>query len=386
MQHIAPLSDSPAAYLAKHSPDAPVLFLAPSVLQSTARRFQADFEGLVTYAVKANDRPEVLSNLVAAGITTFDVASPAEMAAVRAVCPQAVLHYNNPVRSAAEVRAGIAAGVYSWSIDDMSELAKLRDVPRDNEVAVRFALPVKGAAYDFGSKFGAAPEQAAELLRAVAEMGFTPSMCFHPGTQCNDPQAWVQYVHAAADILHAAGVSIKRMNIGGGFAVDRGFDAPDHRAVFAAVKAALAESFGTDAPSLLCEPGRAMVADAAVLATRIKGMRNAGRTVFLNDGIYGGLPDLRDMGLSGLVDVVGPEGALRQGAPTPRVVFGPTCNSLDRLPDGLPLPEDAQTGDYLLFGGMGAYSIAMSTAFNGYGLAGITLVSDLGAVPKRKAA
>ncbi len=386
MQHIAPLSDSPAAYLAKHSPDAPVLFLAPSVLQSTARRFQADFEGLVTYAVKANDRPEVLSNLVAAGISTFDVASPAEMAAVRAVCPQAVLHYNNPVRSAAEVRAGIAAGVYSWSIDDMSELAKLRDVPRDNEVAVRFALPVKGAAYDFGSKFGAAPEQAAELLRAVAEMGFTPSMCFHPGTQCNDPQAWVQYVHAAADILHAAGVSIKRMNIGGGFAVDRGFDAPDHRAVFAAVKAALAESFGTDAPSLLCEPGRAMVADAAVLATRIKGMRNAGRTVFLNDGIYGGLPDLRDMGLSGLVDVVGPEGALRQGAPTPRVVFGPTCDSLDRLPDGLPLPEDAQTGDYLLFGGMGAYSIAMSTAFNGYGLAGITLVSDLGAVPKRKAA
>ncbi|MAP15207.1 MAG: ornithine decarboxylase [Oceanibulbus sp.] len=386
MQHTAPLSATPAAYLAKHSPDAPVLFLAPSVLQATARRFQADFDGLVTYAVKANDRPEVLSNLVAAGITTFDVASPAEMGAVRAVCPQAVLHYNNPVRSAAEVKAGIAAGVYSWSIDDMSELAKLRDVPRNNEVAVRFALPVKGAAYDFGSKFGAAPEQAAALLRAVVEMGFTPSMCFHPGTQCNDPQAWVQYVHAAADILRAAGVSIKRMNIGGGFAVDRGFDAPDHRAVFAAVKAALAESFGTDAPSLLCEPGRAMVADAAVLATRIKGMRNAGRTVFLNDGIYGGLPDLRDMGLSGLVDVVGPEEALRQGAPTPRVVFGPTCDSLDRLPDGLPLPEDAQTGDYLLFGGMGAYSIAMSTAFNGYGLAGITLVSDLGAAPKRKAA
>lgn len=386
MQHTAPLSATPAAYLAKHSPDAPVLFFAPSVLQATARRFQADFDGLVTYAVKANDRTEVLSNLVAAGITTFDVASPAEMAAVRAVCPQAVLHYNNPVRSAAEVKAGIAADVYSWSIDDMSELAKLHDVPRDNEVAVRFALPVKGAAYDFGSKFGAAPEQAAALLRAVVEMGFTPSMCFHPGTQCNDPQAWVQYVHAAADILRMADVSIERLNIGGGFAVDRGFDAPDHRAVFAAVKAALVESFGTGAPSLLCEPGRAMVADAAVLATRIKGMRNEGRTVFLNDGIYGGLPDLRDMGLSGLVDVVGPDGALRQGAPKPRVVFGPTCDSLDRLPDGLPLPEDAQTGDYLLFGGMGAYSIAMSTAFNGYGLAGVALVSDLGAQPKRKAA
>ena len=109
MQHITPLSDTPTAYLAKHRPDAPALFLAPSVLQATARRFQADFDGLVTYAIKANDRAEVLSNLVAAGITTFDVASPAEMAAVRAVCPQAVLHYNNPVRSASEVEAGIAA-------------------------------------------------------------------------------------------------------------------------------------------------------------------------------------------------------------------------------------------------------------------------------------
>ncbi|KZY49827.1 type III PLP-dependent enzyme [Sulfitobacter sp. KE29] len=386
MQHITPLSDTPTAYLAKHRPDAPALFLAPSVLQATARRFQADFDGLVTYAIKANDRAEVLSNLVAAGITTFDVASPAEMAAVRAVCPQAVLHYNNPVRSTSEVEAGIAARVYSWSVDDMSELAKLRDVPRDNEVAVRFALPVKGAAYDFGSKFGAVPEEAAVLLRAVVEMGFTPSMCFHPGTQCNDPQAWVQYVHAAADILRMAGVSIDRLNIGGGFAVDRGFDAPDHRAVFAAVKAALAESFGAGAPALLCEPGRAMVADAAVLATRIKGMRNDGRTVFLNDGIYGGLPDLRDMGLSGLVDVVGPDGMRRQGAAKPRVVFGPTCDSLDRLPDGLPLPEDAQTGDYLLFGGMGAYSIAMSTAFNGYGLAGVTLVSSLEGALTRKAA
>ena len=386
MQHTAPLSDTPAAFLAKHSPDAPVLFLAPSVLQATARRFQADFDGLVTYAVKANDRPEVLSNLVAAGITTFDVASPAEMAAVRAVCPQAVLHYNNPVRSEAEVVAGIKAGVVSWSVDDLSELAKLGNVPRSAEVAVRFALPVKGAAYDFGSKFGAAPEAASRLLRAVVEMGFTPSLCFHPGTQCNDPQAWAQYVREAANILRAAEVSITRMNIGGGFAVDRGYEAPDHRAVFAAVNVALAESFGDDVPTLLCEPGRAMVADAGVLATRIKGMRAEGRTVFLNDGIYGGLPDLRDMGLSGLVDVVGPDGERRSGPATPRVVFGPTCDSLDRLPDGLPLPDDAQTGDYLLFGGMGAYSIAMSTAFNGYGLGRVELVSGLGAQARRAAA
>ncbi len=376
MQHSIPLSATPATYLAQHEPDAPILFFAPSILQDTARRFQSGFDGLVTYAVKANDRPEVLSNLVAAGITAFDVASPAEMDAVRAACPQAVLHYNNPVRSGTEIMAGIAAGVASWSVDDVSELAKLDQVPRSAEVAVRFALPIKGAAYDFGAKFGAAPSQAAELLRKVAEMGFTPSLCFHPGTQCADPKAWGSYIIEAARIAAKAGVKVTRINIGGGFAADRGFDVPDHDAVFACVQGALASAFGADAPDLLCEPGRAMVAESCVLATRVKGMRANGDVVFLNDGIYGGLPDLRDMGLCGLVTVQGPNGP-RTGNTASRIVFGPTCDSLDRLPDGLPLPKDTIVGDYVLFGGMGAYSISMSTAFNGYGVGQVEMVSSL---------
>ncbi len=378
MQHTQSFPATPFEHLAKHHPDAPVLYFAPSVLQDAARQFQRDFDGLVTYAVKANDRAEVLSNLVAAGITSFDVASPAEMIAARAACSHAVLHYNNPVRSRAEVAAGIAAGVASWSVDDAGELAKLEDVPRSAEVAVRFALPVAGAAYDFGAKFGASPEQAVALLRAVAAMGFVPSLCFHPGTQCHDPQAWAKYVTEAARIAAVADVRLARLNIGGGFAADRGFETPDHVAVFAAVAAAKRAAFGARGPELLCEPGRAMVAGSCVLATRIKGVRHDAGTVFLNDGIYGGLTDLRDMGLSRLVQVVAPGDTPRTGAAVPRVVFGPTCDSLDRLPDGLLLPADTDEGDYVLFGGMGAYSIAMSTAFNGYGVRDVQMVARLG--------
>ena len=376
MQHSVPIIKTPAAYLAQHAPDAPILFFVPSVLQATAHRFQNTFDGLVTYAVKANDRPEVLGNLVAAGVTTFDVASPAEIHAVRAACGDAVLHYNNPMRSEAEVMAGIEAGVASWSVDDLGELAKLAGVPRRAEVAVRFALPIKGAAYDFGAKFGATPDEAAVLLRKVIDMGFTPALCFHPGTQCDDPNAWGSYVIEAARIAAMAGVTLARLNIGGGFAADRGQGQPDHVAVFAVVTRALGSAFAGKPPKLLCEPGRAMVADSCVLATRIKGMRAGGEVVFLNDGIYGGLPDLRDMGLSGLVQVLGPKG-LRTGVTKPRIVFGPTCDSLDRLPDGLPLPIDTQVGDYVMFGGMGAYSIAMSTAFNGYGVQEMQMVSQL---------
>lgn len=377
MQYPAGPFADPAAHLARERPDHPVLHFAPSVLDATARRFSNGFPGLVTYAVKANDRAEVLANLTAAGITAFDVASPAEMRAVRAANPGAALHYNNPVRLPSEIETGIALGVASWSVDEAGELEKLSAVPRSAEIAVRFALPVEGAAYHFGDKFGADPDTAAALLRKVALEGWAPALCFHPGTQCESPQPWAAYIEEAARIADRAGVRIGRLNVGGGFAADRHGVPQNLEEVFDVIAQATRRAFGSDAPQLICEPGRAMVAEAFTLAARIKTLRDGGRVVFLNDGIYGGLVDLRDMGLTGRVRVVSPDGSARKGRPEPRVVFGPTCDSLDRLPDGLPLPADTRAGDYVLFDGMGAYSVAMSTRFNGYGLRDVATVLQL---------
>lgn len=366
----------PMTHLMRTKPDHPVLYFSPTQLHATAIEFQTGFDGLVTYAVKANDSAEVLDNLVGAGITAFDVASPAEMAAVRCALKSAVLHYNNPVRSEAEVAEGIALGAASWSVDDAAELDKLHTVPRPAEIAVRFALPVTGAAYDFGAKFGATPNEAARLLQQVVAMGFSPSLCFHPGTQCEQPQVWATYVEAAAQIAANAGVTLKRLNVGGGFAAHRAGTAPDLPLVFDVISESVAHVFGANAPTLLCEPGRAMVAESFSLSARVKSLRGS-HTVFLNDGVYGGLADLRDMVLPDRVRVLCPEGRLRSGAARPRVIFGPTCDSLDRLPDGLPLPGDMAVGDYVVFDAMGAYSIAMSTAFNGYGLRDVISVKSL---------
>lgn len=377
MQHVPTLWPTPVAHLIKTQPDHPVIYLSPETLQTTAQQFCAGFDGLVTYAVKANDRAEVLDNLVTTGITSFDVASPVEMAAVRAASATAVLHYNNPVRSPAEITLGIAQGVASWSVDHLAELNKLVAVPRSCEIAVRFALPVSGAAYDFGDKFGATPDQAIALLREVVGRGWTPALSFHPGTQCEDAGAWGTYIAEAARIAASAGIRVARLNVGGGFAANRTGRSQDLNAVFTAIKNAARTAFGNNGPVLICEPGRAMVSDAFVLATRIKALRKGGKTVFLNDGIYGGLTDLRDMGLIRRVCVVGPDGANRRAAPKPRVVFGPTCDSLDRLPDGLMLAGDAADGDYVLFAGMGAYSVAMSTRFNGYGLHDVVTVQQM---------
>ncbi len=358
----------PAEYLGHTDTEAPVLFFAPAALQARARQFLDGFPGLVTYAVKANPDEEVIQNLAAAGLRGFDVASPEEIALVRRLVPDAALHYNNPVRSRREIAQAVAMGVDSWSVDSASELAKLAGVvPAKCEVSVRFKLPVKGAAYDFGAKFGLEPEAAAVLLAEVARLGFVPALTFHPGTQCTDARAWAAYIHAAARIADAAGVRIDRLNVGGGFPSHRrAAEAPALEAIFATIAEATLDAFGTDAPALICEPGRAMVADAFTLAARVKAVRDDG-AVFLNDGIYGALAEAPFMGVPDRIELRGADGTPRRGYPRPRAVFGPTCDSLDRLPGEVPLPSDLAEGDYLLIHGMGAYTTVTNTRFNGFG-------------------
>ncbi|MEO3415425.1 type III PLP-dependent enzyme [Roseovarius sp. CAU 1744] len=374
--HESPNWPDPRAHILRHAPDTAMVYFCPAVLQATARRFQRGFDGLVTYAVKANAGEEVLTNLVAAGIRAFDVASPREMYAVRAVCPDAVLHYHNPVRSPEEVAIAVALGVTSYSIDCAHELDKLSAVPKRAEMSVRLALPVAGAAYDFGAKFGADPARAAALLKEVAARGFVPSMTFHPGTQCADPAAWGSYIRVVAQVARDAGVRLARLNVGGGFAAHRVGAAPDLEAIFDHIRAEVDASFGDDAPALVCEPGRAMVADAFTLAARVKALRGDG-SIFLNDGVYGGLFEVRDIGCTDRVRVLAGNGGWRSGAARERVIFGPTCDSIDRLPEPLPLPGDIDEGDYVLFAGMGAYSRSLTTQFNGYGLGAPVTVAAL---------
>lgn len=379
MSQLPALWATPKAHLAAFRPDAPVLYVCPAVLQATARRFLDGFPGLVTYAVKANDAPVVLENLVAAGLRVFDVASPAEMAMVRAVLPSATLHYNNPVRSEAEIAFARAMRVASYAVDDMAGLHKIARVvePGGIEISVRIALNVRGAAYDFGSKFGATEARATEILKEVARLGFEPAMTFHPGTQCADPAAWQAYIGVCARVAKAAGVILKRLNVGGGYAAHRTGSAPNIEAIFAGISCAVADFFGADAPALVCEPGRAMVADAWTLGTRVKALREDG-SVFLNDGIYGGLAETVILGSVDRIAVLSPSGSPRGGAAVARVVFGPTCDSLDRLRDLVALPGEMEEGDFVLFGGMGAYSTATATRFNGYGALDIVTVAALG--------
>lgn len=370
-QRWSPYADA-AEVAARLEPEAPTFCFSADALQRRAEAFVAGFPGEVAYAVKANSGPDIILTLAACGISCFDVASIGEMAHVRSLVPRARLHYHNPVKSRTEIaRAHGLYGCRRFAADDPAEVAKLAEVIGDTgttEIAVRFRLTANGAsAHDFSSKFGATPEEAIELLRAVAAAGFVPVLTFHPGSQCLKPEAYARHIAEAARITAESGVTVATLNVGGGFPGRYlACAVPPLEAYFAAITAAVERDFGTSAPRLECEPGRGMVAPAISLLTRIKLVKHGRREVFINDGIYGAL-----MEMSQEASLMPRYRAIRNGAPLAAeraafTVYGPTCDPIDRLPRTFELPVDIAEDDYIEFDSLGAYGAATGTRFNGY--------------------
>lgn len=370
---------NPREYIVENAPETPFLFFSPDILRQVVNDFRSGFPGLVTYALKSNPSEEIVVVLDEIGLEGYDCASPFEINMIRSLSPKAAIHYNNPVRSPFEINYALDHGVKSYSVDSFSELQKLIDIlpSGETEVAVRFKLPVAGAAYNFGAKFGATSEVAVELLKKTAQAGFVPSMTFHPGTQCIDPAAWESYIYEAVKIVRKAGVELARLNVGGGFPSHRLSGViPELAPIFECIDKATQTAFGASRPALLCEPGRALVAESMTLASPIKALRDDDH-VFLADGIYGSLAELALVGAIDRMEVMAPNGDLRKGESIPRIIFGPTCDSTDRLPGEFLLPDDLCEGDYLIVHGMGAYSTATNTRFNGYGVLSVQTVSTL---------
>jgi ornithine decarboxylase len=95
-------------------------------------------------------------------------------------------------------------------------------------------------------------------------------------------------------VADRAGLRLARLNVGGGFPHWGSGDDATLDAICARIGQVTARAFGPDAPALVCEPGRAMVAGAFALLTRVKALREDG-SVVLTDGIYGGLAEWRDV-------------------------------------------------------------------------------------------
>lgn len=202
-------------------------------------------------------------------------------------------------------------------------------------------------------------------------MGHQVGLCFHVGSQCLQPQAYASALERIAQVVERAKVPLSCLDVGGGFPASyEGAFAPPLKSFFDAIETGVARlGLGKDC-RLMCEPGRALVAEGCSLVVQIQ--LRKGDVLYINDGVYGSLSETVTGKLSYPARLIRLEGEGRgtrdrpAGETMPFTVFGPTCDSTDVLPRSVRLPVDAREGDWILFETVGAYSNALATGFNGF--------------------
>jgi ornithine decarboxylase len=335
-----------------------------------ARWFRDKFKGDVLYAVKANPSPWVIRTLVENGVTGFDVASLPEVELVAEHAPGARMAFMHPVKS----RRAIAAayhdhGVKTFSLDTHDELDKILEATGgadDLNLIVRLAVDAPGAAYSLAGKFGVSPAEAPSLLlaarRATQEL---MGVSFHVGSQCMNPQAFTAAMMQSSRALVRAGVFADVVDVGGGFpSIYPGMEPPELDAYMDAIDRGFEAMMVHETTELWAEPGRALVAEGGSLLARVE--LRKGDALYLNDGSYGTLFDAAVAKWPFPVKAWPAEGEAK-GVLKPFRFYGPTCDSLDAAPGPFWLPDDIAEGDYIEIGMLGAYGVAMSTRFNGFG-------------------
>jgi ornithine decarboxylase len=358
-----------AAELLRHRrPERPVLALRPHAALRAANWFLTNFPGRVLYAAKANDTPEVIDALVDAGIRAFDVASLVEIERV-AKMPEAELYFMNPVKSrGAIVRAYRDFGVRSFAFDSDEELDKIVAETGDaNDLALflRVACPNTHSLIPLEGKFGVSSDDAPALLLRARQIARRLGITFHVGSQAVVPAAFGEALRQIGQLIVASGVMVDAIDIGGGFPSRYPHsDPPELQSFMDEIVRAADELAVKHSCELLCEPGRALVAEAESVVVRVDARR--GNALYVNDGAFGTLFDAAYSGFRFPAQLV--TTARRKTKPVADfTLYGPTCDSSDYLPGPFVLPACVREGDYIEIGQIGAYGRVLANRFNGFG-------------------
>jgi ornithine decarboxylase len=230
---------------------------------------------------------------------------------------------------------------------------------------VRIAVAAKNSRIPLERKFGITGQKAARLLVKTRQHCDELGITFHVGSQTVTPEAYVAALEDVHKLIVKAGVVVDAIDVGGGFPSRYSNDRPAPLAHFtAAIKDGFEKLPVAQACRLICEPGRALVAEAESLIVRVD--LRKGNDLYINDGGYGALFDAAHLGFVFPIRLVRP--GFDHNEPLMAFeMWGPTCDSIDRMRGPFMLPTSVREGDYLEIGNIGAYAKSIAGRFNGYG-------------------
>ena len=352
----------------------PCYVYSRAAIEAAYRAYDAAFGDRphrVCYAVKANSNLAVLNVLARLG-AGFDVVSGGELARVLRAGGQADrVVFSGVGKSAAELRAALAAGIACFNVESAAELERLNAVAlelgRVAPVALRVNPDVDAGTHPYIStglktnKFGIAAADARALYRRAASLPglVVHGVACHIGSQLTDLAPLREAagrIAALREELAADGIAIGHVDLGGGLGIAYRDESVPSQADYVA---AISAPFEDAKVEISIEPGRSIVGPAGVLLTRVEYLKpGAERNFAIVDAA------MNDLLRPALYDAHHGVLPLRESAGEATVweLVGPVCESGDFLAHArrLALTE----GDLLALRDAGAYGFAMSSNYN----------------------
>ncbi|KAF9403944.1 hypothetical protein BGZ94_004446 [Podila epigama] len=338
------------------------------------------------FAMKCNPDPMVMRLLASLG-AGFDCASKNEIQSVleMGVDPSRII-YANPCKQNSFVKYAQTNDVRMMTFDNAEELHKIKRFHPNAELVLRILTDDSKSLCKLGLKFGAPLDTTGHLLATARSLDLNViGISFHVGSGCFDANAFGEAVIRARRVFDQAkeyGYEFNFLDVGGGFPSAHVTEGITFEKVAAILGSTVDALFGPEV-RVIAEPGRYYVGSAFTLATQVIARRTVARDMtdaeqrespahmyYINDGMYGSFncimfdhqvcePKvlLKDNGFAYKQTIDEPHGYAS--------VWGPTCDSIDCISpkSSLPLME---TGDWLYFENMGAYTITAASQFNGF--------------------
>jgi len=351
-------------------PDKPVYCIRKNSILSASKFFQKKFPGKILYAVKTNPHSEVIKTLIKSGIDQFDVASIEEIKTVKKFNKSAKCSYMHTVKSKESIsEAYFKYGIRTFALDTKDELIKIIESTsnaKDLELFVRVAVSNEHAEIDLSKKFGALNSEASGLLRLVKQHSNKIGLSFHVGSQCMHPISYAKGITEIGNIIKKTKIIPDFINVGGGFPTIYPDLIPQSLDNYLEeIKKNLENLKLDNLPEIICEPGRALVAESGSTIVRVNLRKK--HKLYINDGTYGTLFD------AGTPNIVFPSKMIKDCSNkiiSKKLIafdfYGPTCDSMDYMKGPFLLPNNIKENDYIELGQLGAYGLTFRTQFNGF--------------------
>ncbi len=330
-------------------------------------------KSIVNYAVKANSNLSVIAHLAKLGAGADCVSIGEVNRALTAGVDKYKIIFSGVGKRDDEIREALQKDILMLNLESEAEMKRVelvaKELGKEARISIRVNPNIDPQTHPYIStglhenKFGVELDMAKRMYIYANKSEFLNpvGIHFHIGSQLTKLSPIQEAASIVADLvrsLKAIKIDIKFFDVGGGIGVvyddEVTITAAEYtQAIFQATK-------GLDI-TLLCEPGRYMVANAGAFFTKVLYEKvNAGKRFVIVDGAMNDLirPSLYDAYHK--IEAVGVDANVET---TPADVVGPVCESGDFFGKNVPLPPLSHN-DLIVVQSAGAYGFTMASNYN----------------------